>query len=272
MVGRTAPAGRALQKSTAAREAPMEIDDSRPSQQDLAPAAKGRVDLAARVEPAALVGGDFFDHAGLGDRHLFLLVADVSGRGAEASKFMVLCQRLWKSAVLRTGPDLAAIQARANADILRDNAAMMFVTGLAALLDLETGELAYASAGHHAPFLFGNGRAPAQLGVDTGPPLGLVRDAAWPVCRCRLAPGDRLCLFSDGISEAMDPSGARFGRDRLRQALAETPPDADSATVVACVLARTAAFTADAEQADDLTLMVLSVARDTPPSATDRRI
>ena len=103
-------------------------------------------------------------------------------------------------------------------------------------------------------------RAPVQIEIDAGPPLGLAEDARYPVGRCRLAPGDRLCLFSDGISEAMDASGARFGLDRLRATLAETPADADSRAVVAQILARTAAFTGNAEQSDDLTLMVLTMA------------
>jgi adenylate cyclase len=236
----------------------------------------GRLDLAARVEPARIVGGDFYDHFMLDDRHLLFLVADVSGKGAQASQFMLLSKTLLKSVALRAvldlGPDLGAILRAANAEILRENPATMFVTGFSGLLDVGTGALSYVSAGHDAPFLFGNGRLPAQLAVDAGPPLGLAEDAEYPVARCRLAPGDRLCLFSDGISEAMNAAGGAFGRDRLRAALAEAPAEGDSAAILAAILARTEAFTGDAEQSDDLTLMVLSVACDAPPSASSGRM
>ena len=220
----------------------------------------GRLDLAAHIDPARQVGGDFYDHVMLDERHLFFLVADVSGKGADASQFMLLSKTLWKSVALRRGPALEAIQAEANAEITRENAATMFVTGFCGLYDTATRLLAYSSAGHDAPILLRAGRPPARLAIDAGPPLGLVPGAAYPVGTCRLAPGDRLCLFSDGVSEAMDAAGRLFGVDRLVRALAEAPPGADSAAIIAHVVARIAAFTGQAEQSDDLTLMVLSVA------------
>jgi adenylate cyclase len=244
-----------------------ELDAAAEMQRVLLPARRfvlsGRLDLAAHVAPARQVGGDFYDHFMLDDRHLFFLVADVSGKGAEASQFMLLSKTLWKSVALRAGrdsaPDLGAIMATANVEILRDNPAMMFVTGLAGVLDVETGALACASAGHDAPFLFGNARAPARLQIEAGPPLGLAEGHLYPVSRSRLAPGDRLCIFSDGITEAMDAAGERFGPDRLRAALAEMPPQAGSTGTVTRLLARVSAFTGAAEQSDDLTLMVVSI-------------
>jgi serine phosphatase RsbU (regulator of sigma subunit) len=200
------------------------------------------------------------------------LVADVSGKGAEASQFMLLSKTLWKSVALRTGPDLGAIQREANAEILRENPATMFVTGFSGLLDVRTGAFAYASAGHDAPFLFGGGRAPAQLAIDAGPPLGLVADAGYPVGRLRLAPGDRLCVFSDGVSEAMNAAGERFGLERLGAALAEMPPLAGSAGIAARLLARVSAFTGDAEQSDDLTILLLAIPGKGRPAGSPGRV
>ncbi len=244
-----------------------ELDAAARMQRVLLPARRllvpGRLDLAAHIDPARQVGGDFYDHVMLDDRHLFFLVADVSGKGADASQFMLLCKTLWKSMALRHGPPLETIQREANAEITRENAATMFVTGFCGLLCTRTGELAYSSAGHDAPFLFGRGRVPTRLEIESGPPLGLVPGIGYPVGHCRLAPGDRLCLFSDGISEAMDASGELFGTDRLRDALAGIPPQADSAAAIAHILDCVAAFIGRAEQSDDLTLMVLSL----PPDA-----
>jgi serine phosphatase RsbU (regulator of sigma subunit) len=268
----------ALANTRADRAALMgELDAAAGIQRLLLPARRfvlpGRIDLAAHLEPARQVGGDFYDHFMLDERHLFFLVADVSGKGAEASQFMLLSKTLIKSVALHSrldpipdsGPDLRAILAAANAEILRENAATMFVTGFCGLLDVQTGDLACGSAGHPAPFVFAPGRAPAQVEAEAGPPLGLASDAAYPVSRLRLSPGDHLCLFSDGISEAMDASGERFGLDRLRAALAGMPPQAGSVGIATRLLARVAAFTGPAERSDDLTLMVLTLAGRAPP-------
>ncbi len=225
------------------------------------------IDLACFIEPALQVGGDFYDQIMLDDRHLFFLVADVSGKGMKASQFMLLSKTLWKSVALRGGPSLAAIQHDANAEITRENADLMFVTGIAGLLDTTTGQLALASAGHDAPFLFGRGRDPVQPDLSAGLPFGLMDGTDYAVAELTLAPGDRLCLFTDGITEAMNAEGALFGLDRLRDALAEAPADADSEAVVAHIRAQVAAFTDGAAQSDDLTVMVLTATSGTPAAA-----
>lgn len=251
-----------------------ELDAAARMQRQFLPArrflAQG-VDLACHIEPALQVGGDFYDHVMLDDRHLFFLVADVSGKGADASQFMLLSKTLWKSVALRSGPPLATIQRAANAEITRENAALMFVTAIAGILDIETGRVAFSSAGHDAPFLFGNGREPVQPAIEAGPPAGLLDGVEFAVTELTLEPGDRLCLFSDGITEAMDGEGALFGIDRLRAALAKAPAAADSEAVLDHVLARVAAFTGDAEKSDDLTLMVLTAGGSVPPPAPDGR-
>lgn len=216
------------------------------------------VDLTCFIEPARQVGGDFYDHVMVDDRHLFFLVADVSGKGADASQFMLLSKTLWKSVALRSGPHLDAIQRAANNEITRENAALMFVTGIVGLLDTTTGRVAFSSAGHDAPFLFGNGRDPVQPELSAGPPAGLMDGMDYAVAELTLAPGDHLCLFSDGVTEAMNGDRDLFGIDRLRAALAEAPPDADSEALVAHIRVRVAAFTRGAEKSDDVTLMVLS--------------
>jgi serine phosphatase RsbU (regulator of sigma subunit) len=219
----------------------------------------GRLDLAAYIDPARTVGGDFFDHFLVDDRHLFFLVADVSGKGADASQFMLLSKTLWKSVALRTRAPLEQIQAQANSEITRENKATMFVTGLCGLLDLETGRLSYSSAGHDSPYLFGSGRMPKQLEAFAGPPAGLVDEMDYPVGHVDLGPGDRLCIFTDGVTEAMDRHGVLFGLERLEAALGTAPPDLDSSGLVQHVVGQVRGFADDAEQSDDLTLMIISI-------------
>ncbi|MFK7945096.1 MAG: PP2C family protein-serine/threonine phosphatase, partial [Paracoccaceae bacterium] len=218
-----------------------------------------QVDLACYIDPARTVGGDFYDHCLVDDRHLFFLVADVSGKGADASQFMLLSKTLWKSTALRLGPPLDKIQLQANSEITRENTATMFVTALSGVLDLETGLLLYSSAGHDSPYLFGDGRTPSQLDDFSGPPAGLVEDLEYPVGEIMLKPGDRLCVFTDGVTEAMDTEGTLFGLERLEAALGTAKPGLDSAGMVDHVVDRVRRFTKGAEQSDDLTLMVLSI-------------
>ena len=240
-----------------------ELDAAARIQQALLPADRftrpGLVDLACYIKPARTVGGDFYDHVLIDDRHLFFLVADVSGKGADASQFMLLSKTLWKSVALRTGAPLDRIQIDANAEITRENAATMFVTGLCGLLELETGRLSYSAAGHDLPFLFAEGKAPRQLPDFSGPPAGLVDGAEFPVGHVDLEPGDRLCLFTDGLTEAMRADGTFWGLAGLEATLATAPAGLDSAGLVQHVVHAVDTFTAGAEQSDDQTLMVITL-------------
>ena len=240
-----------------------ELDAAARIQTELLPPRRfqraAQVDLACYIDPARTVGGDFYDHVLVDDRHLFFLVADVSGKGADASQFMLLSKTLWKSTALRLGPPLDEIQIQANSEITRENTATMFVTALCGMLDLETGKLLYSSAGHDAPYVFGEGKTPAQLDDFSGPPAGLVEGMEYPVGERQLQSGDRLCVFTDGVTEAMDTDGILFGLERLEAALGTAPPGLDSSALVDHVVKRVQHFTKGAEQSDDLTLMVISI-------------
>ena len=219
----------------------------------------GEIDLASYIDPARTVGGDFYDHYMIDDEHLFFMVADVSGKGADASQFMLLSKTLWKSVALREGAPLDGIQLIANAEITRENTALMFVTGLCGLYNLKTRQLTYSSAGHDAPFLFGDKRRPEQIDVVSGPPAGLMDGAEFPVSRVQLAPGDRLCIFTDGVTEAMDEESELFGLARLEAALGSAPGGLDSAAMLDHLVASVRRFRGKAEPSDDLTVMVISI-------------
>jgi serine phosphatase RsbU (regulator of sigma subunit) len=188
-----------------------------PARGNGAPRARSR---QRRMEPARDVGGDLYDCFMLDADRVFFLVGDVCGKGIPASLFMATSKTLCKSVALRAGMDLGAVMRQANLEISRDNSEMLFVTVFAGILDLRTGALWYASAGHERPFLTAPGQAPASLEAEGGPPLGIDDMADYPVAHRSLAPGQYLCVCTDGVSEATNAAGDFFGKDRMVQALA----------------------------------------------------
>ncbi|MEQ9122488.1 MAG: SpoIIE family protein phosphatase, partial [Alphaproteobacteria bacterium] len=178
-----------------------------------------RFSIAATTEPARTVGGDLFDFFLLDDRRLFFLVGDVAGKGPEASLFMAISKQLTKSAALRCSGDVGRVLTEANAEIARDNPAMMFVTVFAGVLDVETGDLDYCCAGHEPPWRVSAGGAAERLGGDGGPPLCLLDAFDYPTDRIRLAPGDLVVVVTDGVTEAANRTGELFGVVRTEAAV-----------------------------------------------------
>ena len=220
------------------------------------------LDLCARIEPARMVGGDFYDYLLIG-RRLFFIIADVSDKGIPAALFMAMTKEIVHDAVLRFGSALDRILAEVNrktaatsAELPSQGGDMMFVTAFAAILDLDSGEIAYASAGHDAPFVLGGGSSLRRLATEGGPPLGVVDPFRFPVERGRIAPGEVLLLFTDGVTEAQNAEGVLYSAERLT-ALLQTVPVADAERVIAAVVADLRRFVGGAEQADDITLLAV---------------
>jgi sigma-B regulation protein RsbU (phosphoserine phosphatase) len=207
-----------------------ELDIARQIQQATLPrldggaAAHGPFLVAATLQPARQVGGDLYDFFALDDRRLLFTVGDVSDKGIPAALFMEQVSGLLR-VVGHTGipPD----------ELLRDldrrlsdgNDACMFVTATCGLLDGETGLLQQASAGHDAPLIRRAGGTTVQLAAVGGPALGLGRPEPFPRWSGRLAPGDAVVAFTDGVTEASDATGEAFGLERLRQLVEATPRD-----------------------------------------------
>ena len=147
----------------------------------------------------------------------------------------------------------------ANAEVSRDNPEMLFVTAFAGILDLETGDLAYCNAGHENPYLLHPGEATVRRIEDgDGPPLCAVDDYVYPEARCRMRPGERLCVVTDGVTEARRASGDLYGGERVRATLLGLAQSAlDARALVDALRADVEAFAAGAEPADDLTVLVL---------------
>jgi phosphoserine phosphatase RsbU/P len=211
------------------------------------------VDLHGEMHPAREIGGDFYDCFLLGETHLALTIADVSGKGIPAALFMAVSRTVLRSV---TGvDDMAGRMAEANRLLSAENTASMFVTMFHAVLDLATGALCYCNAGHNPPYLLrvGGGREALK---PTGIAFGLDPDMPYRIDETVLRPGDTLFMFTDGISECFNREGEEFGNARLEEAL-EAGRGRAAAELVAGVLEATAAFADGAEQSDDITCLAL---------------
>jgi serine phosphatase RsbU (regulator of sigma subunit) len=134
---------------------------------------------------------------------------------------------------------------------------MLFITMFVGILDLDTGEVKFCNAGHDAPFILRNGAAPETVVSQGGPPLCVVDDFVYPTETLQLQRGDLLCVTTDGVAEAMDPSGALLGVPRTKQILADIAPDASAKKVVDELYAAVGRFVAGAEASDDLTVLAI---------------
>jgi serine phosphatase RsbU (regulator of sigma subunit) len=212
--------------------------------------------VAALLEPARTVGGDFYDCFMVDEDHLFIVVADVSGKGLPAALFMAAVKSHIKSAALRGGA-AGEVLTRAQGEIERENPEQLFVTAFAAAIDVQTGEIEFANAGHEPPFLRSLHGAPERLGVPGGPPLCVMEDFEFPTDRRQLSPGDWVFVVTDGATEAMNPKREFFGVERLRTSLSWMPEDADPTELVKRLRDDVSRFASGAELADDITLMAL---------------
>jgi serine phosphatase RsbU (regulator of sigma subunit) len=143
----------------------------------------------------------------------------------------------------------------ANAELARENREMLFVTLLAGILDVQTGALELCNAGHDAPYLVGVDGSVRQLESEHGPPLCVLDNFSFPLQQLQLAPGDRLCVITDGINEAMNAGGELFGGARLVSALQSA--GAGPQALLESTREAVRAFVGAAAPSDDLTLLTL---------------
>jgi sigma-B regulation protein RsbU (phosphoserine phosphatase) len=251
---------RDLRETTAAKERlESELKVARRIQADMLPkGAAGGPDegyeLAALLVPARAVGGDLFNYFREGNR-LFFLVGDVSGKGVPAALFMARTKTLFEALAAHEA-DPGAILAAANHNLCTENDAGMFVTAVCGALDVTTGELAFALAGHDPPVLVPAEGEPGPLEAEGGRVLGLIEGSDYPVNRLRLGHRDALVMFTDGVSEAQNVDGGFFEIDRIVEAV--TPRRHESAAAITDgLLEAVRGFAGTAPQSDDITLMTL---------------
>lgn len=219
-----------------------------------------RLDIAAMMEPAKMVGGDLYDCFMLDEHRVFFSIGDVCGKGVPASLFMVISTTLCKSVALRDEmhvTDLGKLMNQANKEISRNNPEMLFVTAFVGVLDLRSGELTYCNAGHEKPLLIAPGCHAIELEGMGGPPISIIDDFDYKTHQYRLAQEEFLCVFSDGITEAANASEELYGRKRLISALDEITSSTSAEEMIEQVHKSVHTYVAGAEASDDLTIMVI---------------
>jgi serine phosphatase RsbU (regulator of sigma subunit) len=215
-------------------------------------------DLFARVHPARQVSGDLYDFFSLADGRLAFFVGDVSGKGMPAALFMIAVRTLIRH-LAPTAPSPAQALARLNAALAADNPSSMFVTLAHGIYDPKTGEAILASGGHPAPVLRRAGGETKEVTIPPGRLLGYeTPNQRLSDTRLQLAPGDTLVYYTDGFTEAREPTAkTMFGLERFRQVVQEFQP---TMALVDCVTrAKTAVdqFIRAPDLQDDLTLLLL---------------
>ena len=211
------------------------------------------IDLYASMDPAKEVGGDFYDFFLIDEDHLGLIMADVSGKGIPAALFMMASKIILQS-VAMLGGSPAEILTRTNEAICSNNQAEMFVTVWAGILELSTGKLTAANAGHEYPIIK-RPDGPFEVIKDKhGFVIGGMEGIRYKEYEMQLEPGTKIFVYTDGAPEATDDNNKMFGMDRLVDAL-NADPQASPKQLLANVRKAVDRFVDGAEQFDDLTMM-----------------
>ena len=212
-------------------------------------------DIYASMDPAREVGGDFYDFFLIDDDHLCMVMADVSGKGVPAALFMMAARIILKHSAM-IGKTPAQALTDTNTAICDSNQEEMFVTVWLGVLEISTGRLTAANAGHEYPVLKRARGRFALLKDRHGFVLGGMEGVKYKEYELALEPGDKLFLYTDGVPEATDAEQVMFGTDRMLTAL-NAAPDAAPEQILRNVRGAVDGFVKDAEQFDDLTMLCM---------------
>lgn len=216
------------------------------------------VKLTARMRPAKEVGGDFYDMFMIDDTHMCFLIADVSGKGVPAAMFMSMAKTHIKN-YATLGLPLAEVASRANNQLCYKNEAMMFVTAFICVLDLETDRITFINAGHNLPFVQRADGDFSMIQAKANMVLGMMEDIPYREQTLELKKGDCIYLYTDGVTEALNPKqellGDAYLQDMLNRHKAEA---ADVEQFADAMYAEVDAFADGEMQADDITMVYLS--------------
>lgn len=212
-------------------------------------------DIFAQTIPAREVGGDFYDFFLVDRRHLCFVIGDASGKGIPAALFMAFTKTLIKAkaaADLETG----VLMQDVNDELSAGNTADMFITVFCAILDTQTGEVRYTNGGHNPPVIMKKTGEVRYLDCSGDLVVGIMGGMPYSSRRLLLEPGERIFLYTDGVTEAMNASDEIFTNERLLEVLSLCA-DRPVAEIVSCVGDAVNEFCQGTPQYDDITMVVL---------------
>lgn len=217
----------------------------------------GQFDIYATMEPAKEVGGDFYDFFLLDENHLAVVIADVSGKGVPAALFMMSARTMIKNQSFHE-KNPAKVLETVNEQLAENNDEGMFVTVFLGILDLAAKELTYSNGGHNPPYLVRADGTVEKMAVRPGFVLGGIKGIHYRNQAVSLKTNDKLLLYTDGVTEAVNLELTLYGEERLEKSLEHTekmPPKHWIETVQASLQE----FTKGANQADDITMVALQI-------------
>lgn len=212
-------------------------------------------DIYAMMDPAKEVGGDFYDFFMVDQKHLAIVMADVSGKGIPAALFMVIGKTLIKDHT-QPGRDLGDVFTKVNNLLCESNSEELFITAFEGVLDLETGHFVFVNAGHELPFIAKKGKEFKPYQVRRAFVLAGMEDIRYKAGEMYLEPGDRIFQYTDGIPEATDAENKMYGMQRLEDVL-NTNKEKTPEELIHTMRQDINEFVGDAPQFDDITMLCL---------------
>lgn len=217
---------------------------------------RDELDIYATMTPAKEVGGDFYDFFMVDERHVAIVIADVSGKGVPAALFMVIGKTLIKDHT-QPGRDLGEVFTEVNNILCESNDNGMFITAFEGVLDLVTGEFRYANAGHEMPFIYRKEGGYEAYKIRPGFVLAGMENIKYKEQKIQLNIGDKIFQYTDGVTEATDRDNQLYGMDRLHKVLNEKCLDCNPEQTLKLVKEDIDAFVGDNDQFDDITMLCL---------------
>ena len=217
---------------------------------------RDELDIYATMTPAKEVGGDFYDFFMVDERHVAIVIADVSGKGVPAALFMVIGKTLIKDHT-QPGRDLGEVFTEVNNILCESNDNGMFITAFEGVLDLVTGEFRYANAGHEMPFIYRKDGGYEAYKIRPGFVLAGMENIKYKEQKIQLNIGDKIFQYTDGVTEATDKDNQLYGMDRLHKVLNEKCLDCNPEQTLKLVKEDIDAFVGDNDQFDDITMLCL---------------
>jgi len=211
-------------------------------------------DLYATMRPAKEVGGDFYDFFLIDDNHLGIVIADVSGKGVPAALFMVIAKTLINNHA-RNREEPRDVFIDVNNQLCEGNETAMFVTAWFGVLEISSGKITYANAGHNPPLLKTNGQF-EWLNMEPSLFLAGMEDTFYKQCEITLKPGDELFLYTDGVTEAANNEEELFGDQRLLETV-NRHLNLPLEEFTASIKKEIDKFAGSAEQTDDITMLAM---------------